>query len=173
LQKLRKFIFRCARNLSPHSLLKQDITGTPRRQKETSLKRNEAGPELRFNTGRDGGVMGSMRNWMLGAAMVAAGLGAGATMAQAAEFGFYVRGPVATVPPCPGPGYFWVAGYRSDGYWIPGRWEFRGFHDRDRGAFMRFDGRPDYDRHFDRDRDRGGDRDRDRDRDHDRDHFRR
>ncbi|MGD0095304.1 MAG: hypothetical protein ABSB60_02340 [Terracidiphilus sp.] len=81
--------------------------------------------------------MGSMRNWMLGAAMVAAGLGAGATTAQAAEFGVYVRGPVASVAyvaPCPGPGYFWVGGYRARGYWYPGRWEFRG----GRG---RFDGR--------------------------------
>jgi len=107
--------------------------------------------------------MGSMRNWMLGAAMVAAGLGAGATTAQAAEFGFYVRGPVATVPPCPGPGYFWVTGYQAHGYWTPGRWEFRGVRDRD--AFARFDGRRDYDRHFDRDRDR--------DRGRDREHFRR
>ena len=119
--------------------------------------------------------MKTMRNWMLGAAVVVAGLGASATMAQAAEFGIYVRGPVAYVPPCPGAGYFWTAGYQANGYWIPGRWEFRGIRDRD--AFARFDGRRDYDRHFDRDRDRdrdrGGDRDRDRDRDHDRDHYRR
>jgi hypothetical protein len=73
-------------------------------------------------------------------------------MAQAAEFGVYVRGPVAYVPPCPGAGYFWTAGYRVNGYWMPGRWEFRG--DRDRGAFARYDGRRDFDRHYDRDRDR-------------------
>ena len=68
--------------------------------------------------------MGSMKNWMLGAAVVAGGLGLGAAPAQAAEFGVYMRGPVAYVPPCPGPGYFWVAGYKANGYWIPGRWNF-------------------------------------------------
>ena len=44
--------------------------------------------------------MGSMRNWMLGAAVLAGTMGLGATTAQAAEFGLYVRGPVAYVPPC-------------------------------------------------------------------------
>jgi len=111
--------------------------------------------------------MSSMKNWMLGAAMVAGGLGLGATTAQAAEFGIYARGPVAYVPPCPGPGYFWVAGYYANGYWMPGRWEFRGTYDRDRFE------------HFDRDRGRDWDRPRDRDRDwdydrhFDRDHSRR
>jgi len=100
--------------------------------------------------------MGSMRNWMLGAAVIAGGLGLGAAPAQAAEFGIYVRGPVAYVPPCPGPGYVWAAGYQANGYWIPGRWNFRG--DRDRGHFARFEGGRDYDRHFDRDRDRDRDR---------------
>jgi hypothetical protein len=167
LKKLRKFIFLLRRNLCLESLLNRYITGAPQRQKDTSLKRKEAGPELWFDAGRDGGVMSSMKSWMLAAAVVVAGLGAGSTMAQAAQFGIYVRGPVAYVPPCPGPGYFWVAGYQSDGYWMPGRWEFRGM----RGPVARFDGRRDFDRHFDRDRDRG--RDRDRDRDHDRDHYRR
>lgn len=96
--------------------------------------------------------MVSMRNWMLGAAVAAGTLGLAAAPAQAAEFGVYVRGPVAYVPPCPGAGYFWTAGYRANGYWMPGRWEFRG--DRDRGAFARYDGRRDFDRHVDRDRDR-------------------
>ncbi len=91
--------------------------------------------------------MGSMKSWMLGAAVVAAGLGMGATTAQAAEFGIYVGRPVAYVPPCPGVGYFWTAGYRAHGYWYPGRWEFRGGH----GPVVRFDGRRDFDRHVDRD----------------------
>jgi hypothetical protein len=69
--------------------------------------------------------MGSMRNWMLGAAMVA-GLAAAVPAAQAAEFGFRVRGPVAYVPPCPGPGYVWTAGYMANGYWVPGYWNFGG-----------------------------------------------
>jgi hypothetical protein len=70
--------------------------------------------------------MGSMRNWMLGAAVVAGVAAVGATRAQAAEFGIYVRGPVAYVPPCPGPGYLWTASYMADGYWVPGYWHFGG-----------------------------------------------
>jgi hypothetical protein len=87
---------------------------------------------------------------MIGAAVVAGGLGLGATTVQAAEFGIYARGPVAYVPPCPGPGYVWIAGYQANGYWIPGRWNFIGVRDRDH--FARFDGGRDFDRHFDRDR---------------------
>ncbi len=98
--------------------------------------------------------MRSMRNWMLGAAIVAGGLGLGATTAQAAEFGVYVRGPVAYVPPCPGPGYIWMNGYMANGYWIEGRWNFVGVRGGDHfGYFDRGRGR-DIDRHFDRDRDR-------------------
>jgi hypothetical protein len=96
--------------------------------------------------------MNSMRNWMLGAAVVAAGLGMGATTAQAAEFGFHARGAAAYIPPCPGPGYVWVAGYEANGYWVPGWWNFVG---RDRGHFDRFDGDRDRGRHGDRDRGRG------------------
>jgi hypothetical protein len=99
-----------------------------------------------------------MRNWMLGAAVVAGGLGMGAGSAQAAEFGMYACGPVAYVPPCPGAGYFWIAGYQANGYWIPGRWEFRGV--RERGPFASFDHGRDFDRRFDRDR--RWDRDHDR-----------
>jgi len=95
--------------------------------------------------------MGSMRNWMLGAAMVAGVAAVGATTAQAAEFGVYVRGPVAYVPPCPGPGYIWTAGYMANGYWIPGFWHFGG--GRFFGPEVRYDrgfyGRG-FDRHFDR-----------------------
>lgn len=111
--------------------------------------------------------MGSIRNWMFAAAVVAGGLGLGATTAQAAQFGIYVRGPVAYVPPCPGPGYTWSAGYMSDGYWVPGRWNFVGYRDRDdRFAYVDRDRRD-----FDRGRDyryQARDRNHDRDRDHDR-----
>jgi hypothetical protein len=100
--------------------------------------------------GWNGGVMGSMRNWMLGAAMVAGAAGLGATTAQAAEFGIYVRGPVAYVPPCPGAGYVWTAGYMANGYWVPGFWHFGG------GRFFRPGVR--YDRGFDRHFDRGHER---------------
>jgi hypothetical protein len=83
--------------------------------------------------------MRSLRNWIFAAALVVAGLGAGATTAQAAQFGIYVGAPVAPVvyaTPCPGPGYFWVGGYRAHGYWYPGRWEFRGH-----GPYARYGGR--------------------------------
>ncbi len=125
--------------------------------------------------------MKNMVKLVLGAAVVAGGLGLGAATAQAAEFGVYVSGP-GYVPPCPGPGYEWTAGYYNGGYWMPGRWNFVGGYDRDR--VVRYD-RDDYRgrdwggrRDFDRDRDRGWDRDRDRhyDRDEhrgDRDRFRR
>jgi hypothetical protein len=108
--------------------------------------------------------MGNMRNWILGAAVVAGVAAFGATTAQAAEFGFRVRGPVAYVPPCPGPGYVWTAGYMANGYWVPGFWNrpvFRGGgyavrYDRgfDRGRDWHFD----RDRHFDRGFDRGHER---------------
>jgi len=40
---------------------------------------------------------------------------------------YYAPGYVAPAPPCPGPGYTWIAGYYSDaGYgrraWVPGYW---------------------------------------------------
>lgn len=123
--------------------------------------------------------MKSMRNWLFGAAVVAgaAALGTvGAAPAQAAEFGIIVRGP-AYVPPCPGPGYVWVAGYYNGGYWVPGFWRFAGVagpvyhYDRDR--YWGWD--RDHDRYRDFDRDRHFDRDHfDRDHfDRDHDHFRR
>lgn len=121
--------------------------------------------------------MKSMAKWMLGAVVVAGGLGLAATPAKAAEFGVYVGTPVAYVPPCPGPGYSWVAGYYSGGYWVPGRWNYVGVRD----GYVRYYGDRDDHRAYYRDRDdyRRGDWDRDRhdrddrhfDRDHD--HFRR
>ena len=98
--------------------------------------------------------MGSMRNWMLGAAVVAGAAGMGSTTAQAAEFGFHMRGPVAYVPPCPGPGYVWTAGYMANGYWVPGYWNLRVV--RAVGPQVRYD--RGFDRHFDRDPDRGHER---------------
>jgi hypothetical protein len=81
-----------------------------------------------------------------------------ATPAKAAEWGVYVGGPAAYVPPCPGPGYQWVAGYYSDGYWVPGRWAFAGIHNN----FVRFDGDRDHYAYRDRDDYRRTDWDRDR-----------
>lgn len=37
------------------------------------------------------------------------------------------------IPPCPGDGYFWTAGYYDGGYWVPGSWTFRGEVGFDRG----------------------------------------
>jgi hypothetical protein len=90
--------------------------------------------------------MNNMRTWMIGAAVVAGGLGLSTATAQAAEFGICARGPVAYIPPCPGPGYVWVDGYMADGYWIPGRWSFIG----SRGRMERDDRGRDFDRHMDR-----------------------
>ena len=70
--------------------------------------------------------MTSMKNWMLGAALVAGGLGLGANFAQAAQIRVAIGAPAAYVPPCPGPGYAWVAGYYNGGYWVPGYWNFVG-----------------------------------------------
>ena len=111
--------------------------------------------------------MKNMGKWMLGAAMTAGVLGLGATHANAAEFGVYVRGgPVAYVPPCPGPGYNWVAGYYANGYWVPGRWAFRGVRAVGPAPVIGF-GYHGYDRErvVARDRDFRHDHDRSRDRD--------
>lgn len=100
--------------------------------------------------------MGRARNWMLGAALALGVLGLGATSAHAARVRIAVGfgGPVAYIPPSPGPGYFWVAGYTYNGYWVPGRWQY------DRHYRPYSDGRY-YGRHW-RERDRGWIRARDR-----------
>jgi hypothetical protein len=103
--------------------------------------------------------MKSMKNWMLGAAMVAGAMAMGTGTAQAAEFGIYVRGPVAYIPPCPGPGYEWIAGYQANGYWIPGRWAMGAHRDRFEGERMGFLARG-FDREHPQGRDRGRDGDR-------------
>jgi len=132
----------------------------------------------------------AMKNTIFGAALVAGLLAAG-TAANAQRPGFYGRGferpivrervyrpvgpefgfgvtvgaPVVDtyVPPCPGDGYEWVAGYYDGGYWVPGAWRLRaGYVARPYGGFG-------YERHFDRD-DRHFDRD-DRHFDRDDRHF--
>lgn len=112
--------------------------------------------------------MFSLKTWMLGAAVLAGAAGLGATTAQAAQVRVYVgAGPAAYASPCPGPDYFWVDGYYDRGYWITGRWEFRGHVDRDRGWNRERGGDRGGDRGWDRDRAhlRGRDNDRGRDRD--------
>lgn len=70
--------------------------------------------------------MKSIRKMMLGAAMVVGAMGLAAVPANAAHIrvGIAVGGPVAYVPPCPGPGYVWVNGYWADGAWAPGYWNY-------------------------------------------------
>jgi hypothetical protein len=72
--------------------------------------------------------MGSIKKWVLGAALALGTVGLGATQAQAARIGVgvYVGGPVAYVPPCPGPGFVWTAGYYNGGVWVPGFWRAPG-----------------------------------------------
>ena len=106
----------------------------------------------------------------------------GTTTAHAAQFGIYVRSGAAYVPPCPGPGYAWTAGYYDGGYWVPGQWNFVGVRrDFDRDDYARVYRDRDDRRGWDRDRgwdrgrgwerERGGDRDRGGERgEHFRDH---
>lgn len=112
--------------------------------------------------------MNSMTKWMLAAALAIGGLGLSATPAKAAQIGFYIGSGPAYVPPSPGPGYVWIAGYYSNGYWVPGYWSFAGgyngyygnnfygdrddyYRDRDDWYRDRDDWRRDRD-HFGRDR---------------------
>lgn len=62
------------------------------------------------------------------------GLLSGATMVAHAQTRIFLgfgggRGPVISAqyyaPPCPGPGYVWVAGYYNGPYWVPGYWAYR------------------------------------------------
>jgi hypothetical protein len=96
----------------------------------------------------------TMRKTMLGVMLAAGLLGTGAVAANAAPRGFYGRGyerPVVRhefvrpihpvygagfgfgggvvdtyIPPCPGDGYVWSAGFYNGGIWVPGAWTFRG-----------------------------------------------
>ncbi|WP_058189513.1 hypothetical protein [Terracidiphilus gabretensis] len=76
-------------------------------------------------------VTKSFGKWALGAALAAGTLGMGTAKANAAQvrvgigIGVPVAAPVAYAPPCPGPGYAWVAGY-----WNPYRGGRRGFYRR-------------------------------------------
>jgi hypothetical protein len=49
-------------------------------------------------------------------------------VAPAYGFGVTVGAPVvdAYIPPCPGDGYEWAAGYYNSGVWIPGAWRMHG-----------------------------------------------
>ena len=62
-----------------------------------------------------------LKKVVLSAALAAGTLGLGAAQANAAVR-IVVGAPVAYVPPCPGAGYVWVAGYYNGGVWVPGFW---------------------------------------------------
>lgn len=111
--------------------------------------------------------MVSMKKMMLGAALAVGALAMTAVPANAAvRFGVAIGGPVAYVPPCPGPGYVWVNGYWANGAWMPGYW-----NDSAVGFGVRI-GRPAY--RFDHGPvDRGYNHDRDNNRFRGNDHFRR
>jgi hypothetical protein len=72
--------------------------------------------------------MKDITKWMLAAALAVGGLGLTAAPAKAAQIGVYIGAGPAYAPPCPGPGYAWIAGYYSNGYWVPGRWAFTGVY---------------------------------------------
>jgi hypothetical protein len=117
--------------------------------------------------------MKSMKKVLLGTALAVGAFAMTAAPAHAAHIGVYVGvgGPAAYIPPSPGPGYSWVGGYWSNGYFVPGYWNYvgGGYY---RGPVVRYDRDGYRDRDdFYHDRDRDWDRDRDRDRD--RDNFRR
>lgn len=45
------------------------------------------------------------------------------------QVGVGVGAPIVAdnyIPPCPGDGYVWTAGYYNGGIWVPGSWVFRG-----------------------------------------------
>lgn len=74
------------------------------------------------------------------------------------QVGVAVGAPVVAdnyIPPCPGDGYVWTAGYYNGGIWVPGSWVFRGGYGVARVDHDGYFGRGrDFDRH-DRDFNRG------------------
>jgi len=123
----------------------------------------------------------TMRSLMVGVALLGGLAGVGTVAAKAAPIEFHERFEAGYIPPCPGEGYIWTAGYYNGGYWVPGAWVFRGHRDFDRGYayygggyrfdndHRRFEGRDRDDRRFEGRRDegrgfqgRGGDRGGDR-----------
>jgi hypothetical protein len=96
-------------------------------------------------------------------------LGAAGAQAQTRVFVGFRTPIVAAIPPCPGDGYIWTAGYYDGPVFVPGRWIYRGFDrdgfrargDWDRGYYRAYDRDRDFHRNYDR-HDRDGFRDHDR-----------
>ena len=95
--------------------------------------------------------MRSMRNWRVGAVVVAGGLGLSAAPAQAAEYGFHARGPVARAPFRPEVRAGWVGARPVDRYWAPGPRAYVGVGVPSPvyGGGVAWGRGPVYDRHFD------------------------
>jgi hypothetical protein len=88
------------------------------------------------------------------------GLAAAGAQAQVrAYIGFGGSAAVVAVPPCPGVGYVWTAGYYNGPVWVPGRWAYRGGYDRyDAHRVYDHDGWRGYDRDHDSYRGHNGSR---------------
>ena len=129
------------------------MNGEPGRQQETNLPDEAEAAKAKEQRVRwNGGLMTGMKKMVLGAALAVGALGMTAAPAQAAvRFGVAIGGPVAYVPPCPGPGYAWINGYWTNGAWIQGYWRAPavGFGARIGGPAYHFDHGP-YDRGYDR-----------------------
>jgi hypothetical protein len=113
-------------------------TGKPRSSgKSQASRKGRAGAVEQEQAAGNGGTMGSIKKWMLGAALAAGIVGMNATPAQAARVhvGVYVGAP-GYVAPYPGPGYVWVNGYWANGYWVPGYWNYVGVGPVFRGGIV-------------------------------------
>ena len=101
-EKLRTFIFVPLRNLP----LRWCLTCAERQANGAARNKLQGGGEPE-RTGKrsaqNGGIMGSMKKWMLGAALAVGALAMTAAPAQAARIGFYVGARTVAIPACPDP----------------------------------------------------------------------
>ncbi|WP_446742386.1 hypothetical protein [Silvibacterium acidisoli] len=72
-------------------------------------------------------MKGFLRTLALTGIVAAAGAVAAKPADAQVRFGIAVGVPAPVyadnyIPPCPGDGYFWTAGYYNAGIWVPGRW---------------------------------------------------
>ena len=89
-QKLRLFIFALYPQPFDPPVFAQCRTGKPKGQQEPSLKVVAKPGRPANSTAWNGGIMGSMKKWMLAAALAAGTLALAAAPAQAARIGVFV-----------------------------------------------------------------------------------
>src|SRR6185437_14417020 len=96
--------------------------------KEKASSEQKTGRARCEKAGGTGGSMKSIGKVMFGAALAVGAMRLAAVPAHAAHIriGVAIGGPVAYVPPYPGPGYVWVNGYWAEGAWVPGYWNYAG-----------------------------------------------